>query len=83
MACKLGDKRHDVCKNFPQRQSDIDNCGRSISESTICVARIGGEGCNDCGQCCRDQPWGKQGCPETNYECWVDDKGTCIWYEES
>lgn len=79
--CKLGDNRLQVCKNFPEKQSDIDFCGKHIGEKSICIAKIGGEGCNRCGQCCRDYPWGKEGSPETNFENWINKKGTCIYFE--
>lgn len=78
--CLLGARRPKVCKDFPKRQSDIDSCGSELGERSTCVAAIGGDDCNHCGQCCRNDPWPKKGCPETNFETWVDENNVCIHY---
>ena len=78
--CALGEDRPQICKDFPRRQEDIDSCGASLGENSTCVAEIGGEGCNHCGQCCMDRPWPKQGCPETNGENWIHPNGVCIHF---
>lgn len=86
--CKLGDKRPQVCKGFPLKSADIKEYKRAIEEESTCVAKVGGEGCVMCGQCCRDKPWPSkeevpEGIPETNYEDWQDPKTkACIWLEE-
>ena len=84
--CALGNNRPQICLDFPMRQSDIDNCGKNTGEKTICSAKIGGEGCTHCGQCCKDLPFPPFGIPETNYKTWmITDKispkyGWCIHY---
>lgn len=55
--CALGEHRPQACKEFPKRQSDINDCGRAIGEKSTCVAEIGGANCDNCGQCCRDDPF--------------------------
>jgi len=79
-SCALGDDRPDVCKRFPQRQSDIDNCGRNLGEASTCVAEIGGSGCDHCGQCCRDKPWPERGYIDGDRIIKVDENGTCEYY---
>lgn len=75
--CKLGNQRPKICKDFPRKQSDIDNCGKTLNQKSTCVATIGGKDCNHCGQCCKDHPWSLQG----KYKDWQDENGVCIYYE--
>jgi hypothetical protein len=41
---------------------------------------VGGEGCNECGQCCRDDPWPPEGYVENGRIYTVNGKGACIYY---
>ena len=78
--CSLGDNRPKICKDFPMRQSDIDLNGRSINKESTCIAKVGGDGCNHCGQCCKDWPWPKEGYAEGGNTYYCDEKGICEYY---
>jgi ferredoxin len=85
--CKLGNDRPKICRDFPQRNSDITAYKKIVDEESTCTAKIGGATCTWCGQCCRDKsfPSAKEvpeGIPETNYEDWQDPvTKACIYLE--
>lgn len=88
MKCKLGNQRPDICKKYPQRLKDITGYKKIINEESTCTAKIGGQGCTMCGQCCRDKPFPSknevpEGIPETKGKDWQDPKTkACIYLEK-
>lgn len=75
MVCKLGNHRPEICKKYPQRSKDITSFKKIINEVSTCTAKVGGKGCSNCGQCCRDKPFPSkdevpEGIPETKGEDW-------------
>lgn len=80
--CLLGNEKPQCCKDFPRKQSDIDECGRLIGEESICVAEIGGMGCNQCGQCCRNKPFIAVEGIEWEHKGWLNENGECIYLVE-